>query len=252
MFYIAKDNSVFRFTTSSSSINTVRISSTRPDDRYRTNGNSDHNKDTDVILNQGYYWLRVNQNRDSVSTFTSDPYPCPPYSGDFSDYQNVFIACTPKPIPLANAHQENAIKAHLCGKNQFYANSMCQDVDPAKNCNTFNPLGGECQTCFNSRWTLTNGVCIPPGQSVAAAVALPQNCASVDSTGACTSCISLLYRVDVASGSCILKTCPSGEVLDINSGNCVASCASTQQAINNICYNKPANCLRINHRFIIC
>ena len=39
---------------------------------------------------------------------------------------------------------------------------------------------------------------------------------------------------------------PSGEKLDVTTGNCVVSCGLNQQAFNNLCYNKPPNCLRIN------
>ena len=39
---------------------------------------------------------------------------------------------------------------------------MCKNVDPARNCNTWNPLGGECQTCPTEQHVLTGGSCVIP------------------------------------------------------------------------------------------
>ena len=129
----------------------------------------------------------------------------------------------PYPALPTNLHQAYVTQALECGTNQFF-NGTCNDMDPSKNCNTFNPLGGECQTCPNSSYILTGGRCVLPGTcstgfTLQNYVCVSDLCASANADGSCSSCKSATNEVK-ADGSCGLKICTSPLILNISSGIC--------------------------------
>ena len=97
-------------------------------------------------LAAGWYGVRfastVGGDTGSAS-FQSYPYQCP-YTAGYVDIRADFDPCLgtmPFPEAKINLHQAYIIQAHGCGQNQFY-NGTCNNVDPARKCNTFNALSG--------------------------------------------------------------------------------------------------------------
>ena len=97
-------------------------------------------------LAPGWYGVRfvstVGGDTGSAS-FQSYPYQCP-YTAGYVDIRADFNPCLgtmPLPGAKTNLHQTYVMQAHGCGQHQFY-NGTCNNVDPAKKCNTFNALSG--------------------------------------------------------------------------------------------------------------
>ena len=156
-----------------------------------------------------------------------------------------------------NSHQAYVIQAHGCGTGQFF-NGTCNNVDPAKNCNTFNALSGDCTTCPSTKYTLASGSCvIPPtcssGSTLVGVVCVSDLCATSNADGTCASCKSVLNEVK-ADGSCGLKVCTSPQVLNQTSGNCDAApnnCQPGYFEVGTDCYKLGPNCTALSP-FLTC
>ena len=178
-------------------------------------------------LPAGYYGLAFKYETTPVVasvSFQSNPYACP-YTSGVNDIRGDFDPCTGSIISNApkNQHQAYVIQAHGCGPMQFF-NGTCNNVDPAKQCNTFNALSGDCTTCYNTKYSLVSGSCVilptcPSGSALVGAVCVSDLCKDSNAQGLCTSCKSVLNEVK-ADGTCGLKTCASPAVLNSTTGNC--------------------------------
>ena len=151
-----------------------------------------------------------------------------------------------------NLHQAYIIQAYGCGPTQFF-NGTCNNVDPARNCNTFNALSGSCMTCPNSNYNLSAGWCrIPPscptGSTAVGFVCVSDLCQTSTSAGKCATCKSVLNEVK-ADGSCGLKTCPSPQTLNTTSGACDKSqskCGKGYFEVAGDCYLLKPHCTELS------
>ena len=179
-------------------------------------------------LPAGYYGLGFKYDTTtpvvaSVS-FQSNPYACP-YTSGVNDIRGDFDPCTGSLISNApaNLHQAYVIQAHGCGPTQFF-NGTCNNVDPARKCNTFNALWGDCTSCYSTKYTIVAGSCVilptcSSGSTLVGAVCVSDLCKDSNAQGLCTSCKSILNEVK-SDGTCGLKTCSSPAVLNSTTGNC--------------------------------
>ena len=177
----------------------------------------------------GYYGVRFPFAATVGSaSYQSRPYGCPVTKAYDTLSRGAFDPCAGTMLfagPI-NLHQAYVIQAHGCGPTQFF-NGTCNNVDPAKKCNTFNALSGDCTTCPSTKFTLASGVCvIPPtcssGSTLVGVVCVSDLCATSNADGTCASCKSVLNEVK-ADGSCGLKTCTAPKVLNQTTGNCDAA-----------------------------
>ena len=108
-------------------------------------------------LPAGYYGLGFKYDTTPVVasvSFQSNSYACP-YTSGVNDIRGDFDPCTGSIISNApaNLHQAYVIQAHGCSPTQFF-NGTCNNVDPAKKCNTFNALSGDCTTCYSTKYDI--------------------------------------------------------------------------------------------------
>ena len=163
-------------------------------------------------------------------SYQSNFYDCP-YSSLVSDIRGAFDPCMGQDFMIIvadaihpiNLHQQYVLQAHGCGPTQFF-NGTCNNVNPAKNCNTFNALSGDCTTCPNQKYTLASGICsMPPtcstGSTLKGTVCVSDLCQASNADGSCSSCKSVVNEVK-ADGSCGLKACNSPLTLNTATGNC--------------------------------
>jgi len=131
----------------------------------------------------------------------------------------------PNNNPPVNLHQQEALKAHVCVDRTYYFEGSCYPVSDG--CNSFDPLSGRCSTCAIAGQTVqANGMCGSPsltvtcatGTSLVGSVCVSDSCDASNPDGSCASCKSLAEQVQ--SGSCVPKTCPTGQTLDSATGNC--------------------------------
>lgn len=174
-------------------------------------------------LTKGYFVLVPGwpSNGGPVSIgYQTDPYVCP-YSSSFRDIHGTFKGCF-----FGYLSQD---QAHKCGARQYFLNGSCLDVDPS--CNTFNPLNGNCLTCWpNSRRT-NNGLCstiiyqtpVPsclPGTHLFQNLCIPDACLAALPNGVCTACVNTAYKL-TSSGSCIEIDCSIGLYFSVALDQCV-------------------------------
>ena len=195
------------------------------------------------------------------ASFQSNAYTCP-YDPAFKDVRCAFNPCTGSTVVGAaggpiNVHQQYIIQAHGCGLTQFF-NGTCNNVDPAKNCNTFNALSGDCTSCPSTKYNLTSGSCvIPPtcssGSTLVGVVCVSDLCATSNADGTCATCKSVLNEVK-ADGSCGAKTCTAPKVLNQTTGNCDAApnnCDPGYFEVGTDCYKLGPNCTSLSP-FLTC
>ena len=102
--------------------------------------------------------------------FQSNTYACP-YNAAYSDFRGAFDPCKGQETMVfpasrgssspINLHQLYIMQSHRCTSNQFF-NGSCNNMDPSKNCNTFNALSGDCTTCPSTKYSLYSGACVIP------------------------------------------------------------------------------------------
>ena len=129
-------------------------------------------------------------------TYQTDSFICP-FSSGFIDYHGTFKGCT-----FGNVHQTYVIQGHRCGLRQYLNNGTCLNVDSS--CNTFNPLTGDCLTCWENSRTVTNGICsastasinVPscaPGTFLFQNQCISNNCSAALPNGKCTNCANSAF-----------------------------------------------------------
>ena len=145
-------------------------------------------------------------------SYQTDPFLCP-YAPGFVDFFRVFAGCY---FP-ENIHQTYVIQGHRCGIRQYLNNGSCIDVDSS--CNTFNPLTGDCLTCWENSKTAIRGSCnssvnTAPVPSCAIDTHLFQNqcisdnCSAAYQNGSCSACANTAFRL--TSGQCVEIQCSIG------------------------------------------
>ena len=181
-------------------------------------------------LAPGWYGVRFTYPMDGTfgsASYQSYSYQCP-YTLGIDDFRGAFDPCSGAMPPAGdwiNLHQQVAIQAHGCNPtNQWFNGTNCLEVDPTKNCNTFGPRTGDCQTCPDQSYTLSGGRCvIPPtcsaDQTLVGVVCVSNLCATSNADGTCASCTSPANEVK-SDGSCELKVCTPPLILNINTGTC--------------------------------
>ena len=244
-------------------MNTTNRLHTNPAGVISTGAAPTGNTATYTIATAGYYGLALKYDATTpttwITSFQSDYYTPAPVTRAFSRLHTDiccsggFDAAQGFIDPYAgNLHQAYVIQAHGCGPTQFF-NGTCNNMDPNKNCNTFNALSGDCLTCPNTNYKLTAGACVipptcNPGFTLVGVVCVSDLCKTSNSNGACTSCKAVVNEVK-ADGSCGLKSCASPLILNTITGNCDTppnNCDPGFFEVQGNCYRLPPNCLALN------
>ena len=221
----------------------------------RTTGALVDNVITYSNLPAGFYGVRfIYFTTSGSASFQSHSYGCPVNKAYDISSRCAFDPCTGTMLftGKTNLHQAYVIKAHGCGTTQFY-NGSCHNVDPARKCNTFNALSGDCTTCPNTKFSLILGWCVIPqncseGSTLQGVVCVSNLCKESNAKGLCTSCKSVLNEVK-ADGSCRPKSCASPLTINSKTGNCDKpshSCDPGYFPIEEDCYLLPPHCVALS------
>lgn len=146
-----------------------------------------------------------------------------------------------------------ARKAHKCLYGSYYNSATDTCVNTDNNCKIYDVFSGKCYRCNNPNWKIINNVCTDPNSPAALVCpagtykkvdkCVPDGCSDTDAAGKCTGCLTAYV---ISGDVCVLKTCPSGQVLEMATGNCLVVCPAGNQNIDNVCYVIPPNCEKLS------